>query len=314
MRAGRFKKQMLSPQLLQSRAEVSSEFLEKLKKIWQQKLINEAEFTGIYLMYFAWLKSPYKWLLAQHAFAPQTLAKTISETLLEILPAGIEKPLSEVGSVPEFFERYRLRGVPENARTVMQKWLQGEWVLRALTAEADVTEMLMSQAEGVRLVTLYCDLPTVAQGALHGRDVFSFALHDLMHAYEFFYLPASRDSQKGMYRLLLQSHTAGVFADILRSPMQESLEYIFSDLNAYAIHMLRALKGVFRKYFDLAGKSSEEFHVWTNALFVSWGMNAQLSQLATRMSFESPLSREDETILLDFFIECGQSPKIAVGI
>jgi hypothetical protein len=315
MRSGRFKKQMLSPQMLQARAHVAVDFLEKLKNTWQQKIICDAEFVGIYLMYFAWLNSPYKWSLAQHRLARGREMKIrMNLAVLEILPEAMAKPLGEVGSVCEFFKAYRLRGVPENARTVMQKWLQGEWLLAALTREAEVGQMLLAQAKGIRLVTLYIDFQSVAHGALHGRDVFSFALHDLMHAYEFFYLPASRDSQKGMYRLLLQSHTAGVFADILRSPMQESLEYIFSDLNAYAIHMLRALKGVVRKYFEMAGKPAEEFQTWMQRLFVSWGMNAQLSQLATRMSFDNPLSREDETLLLDFFVERGQSPKIAVGI
>jgi hypothetical protein len=313
MRSGRFKKQMLSPQMLQERAGVASDFLAKLKNIWQQQLISDAEFTGIYLMYFAWLKSPYKWVLAQQRLPLDRQSHiTMNPACLEIFPEVMLKPLRETGSVREFFQQYRLRGVPENARVVMQKWLAGEWSLRALTDEADVGEMLLAQAEGVRLVTLFIDPVTLVQGTAHERDVFSFALHDLMHAYEFFYLPASRDSQKGMYRLLCQSHREGVFNDVLSSPMKESLEYIFSDLNAYAIHMLRALKGVVRKYFELMGRSSSssssgEFQAWMHTLFVSWGMNAHLSQLATQMSFEKPLSREDETVLLDFFIERGRS-------
>ncbi len=99
----------------------------------------------------------------------------------------------------QFWSNNTLRGIPHKINRVLINWRLGYYPLVLINHVPTAKEMLELQSQGKRFVTLFTSQKDWRENTLHGRDHFSFTVHDLIHAYEFFHNDEMKNKQILMY-------------------------------------------------------------------------------------------------------------------
>ena len=145
----------------------------------------------------------------------------------------------------DYLERYQFRGVIDNVSIALRQWLRGHW---SLTLREDIPgprEVLRMQTHGTRPVTVLTAYPRLLKPVLKKSDAFAFFLHDLEHAYKFFYAPSLHACQCEFFTRLDEVLDRGVFEPYREDPgFSEQFDYLMSDMNTHPEHSRQYLRAV----------------------------------------------------------------------
>ena len=250
-RSGSYKKVLFSSEDLKELSQNDLIPLMELVKVYESKKLSDCDFTTLYLLFFIRLKSPVNYIQQKNkkfTFDPD------HKKLLQLIPDSFQlspwekEKLAQI-SGPDLFLNFNLKGIPLSVNRAMFNWYQKNWNIVLSFSVPTSDELLILQAQNSRVLTLIVDPKKIAKLILGVRDALSFALHDLMHADQFFNNPISQKGQLGFYNFILefQKNEKLKILKINNSIFQNDYEYVISDMNAYIIHLLKSLKSCFTK-------------------------------------------------------------------
>lgn len=212
--------------------------------------LTPMDFTTLYILFFLRLNHP-KNYLQQHTKnqTPDQFPK-----LLEMIPAEFnltpweKNKLNSISGI-ELFTLFNLRGIPKSIHRAMVNWYEGKWKIEMLHIIPSAKQLLFMQVRNCRVLTLINDENRLTSHILGSRDPLSFALHDLMHADQFFNNIYSQKGQLGFYKWVAGQYDNKLLQKKLIEDKKFSVEfdYVVSDMNAYVIHLLKSFKSCFSR-------------------------------------------------------------------
>jgi hypothetical protein len=143
------------------------------------------------------------------------------------------------------FERYQFRGVIANVPAALAQWLRGAWPLALREDIPPPLEVLRLQAAGTRPVTALTAWPRLRAPVLHKPNAFAFFVHDLEHAWKFFFSPELHAGQCAFFACLETACERGVFAPYLaEAEFTARFHYLLSDMNTHPEHGRQYLRAI----------------------------------------------------------------------
>jgi hypothetical protein len=143
------------------------------------------------------------------------------------------------------FERYQFRGVIANVPVALAQWLRGAWPLALREDIPPPLEVLRMQAGGARAVTALTAPARLRKPVLHKPDAFAFFVHDLEHAYKFYFSPELHAGQRAFFARLEAACDRGVFAPYLaEAEFTARFHYLMSDMNTHPEHSRQYLRAI----------------------------------------------------------------------
>lgn len=255
-------------------------------------------FTTLYLLLFLRIRHPKNWLQKRTGPAHRLDVK-LEDSLLILIPQCFalndweKEKLNSITPV-DLFASFNLKGIPKSINQTMIHWMKGEWKIDLLEYIPGPQELLRLQVKNTRCITLITNPKQIDSLVLSSRDPLSFALHDLMHAYQFFSQRQSQKGQLGFYRLIDSLYGRMELCEILKSDknFKKEFEYITSDMNAYVVHLFKSLKCSILK--------TENGEFFFRNLLIWWEMNED-EKKSSHLLNTPCFSLEDEIILKNFF-------------
>jgi hypothetical protein len=291
LRAGRFKKKLVSESELKLEAKPVLEEFFSLHSLLIDSKITDAEFTASYILIYLNYRFPHKWLGAYKE------GERVSGTNWRKIPfkfhPHILKRLERVESIQEIFSNFALKSTPSSVNRTIVEWSRGNYRPVLMFTIPKPPEVLMQQKAGRRCVTCIID-ERISSYILGERDALSFLMHDLIHADHFFFQNESYHGQLGFYGLLSKTYN---YFKLNHPKFSDEFEYIMADMNAYAIHLLKCLKSAMVYYFD-----ESYFEKWCTQL----NPPKALSLLNTREYLPSVMDQELLSWLSQFREDSGK--------
>lgn len=143
------------------------------------------------------------------------------------------------------FERYQFRGVIANVPVALAQWMRGAWPLVLREDIPPPLEVLRLQAAGTRAVTALTAWPRLRAPVLHKPHAFAFFVHDLEHAWKFFFSPELHAGQRTFFVCLEAAYGRGVFAPYLaEAEFTARFHYLMSDMNTHPEHSRQYLRAI----------------------------------------------------------------------
>ena len=156
-------------------------------------------------------------------------------------------PLNPEDTFLKFWSTQTLRGVPHKVNQVLIHWYLGTYPLVLIHHIPSAEEMLTVQSQGIRFVTLFIREEEWVNNIIHQRDHLSFTLHDLIHAYEFFYNTSLKNQQIHFYRKLKNHYHH--LATLSQDPIyHHALNYLISDMNSHPSHLEVYFHGLLKRF------------------------------------------------------------------
>lgn len=147
-------------------------------------------------------------------------------------------------------ERYHFCGVIPNVPAALAAWLRGKWPLQLSERVPSAREVLRMQARGLRPVTLISDYPRLTRPVLAKPSAWAFMVHDLEHAYKFFYEPLLHAAQRGFFEGVARLLAQGAFARPLSdTQFAMKFDYLISDMNTHPHHSLHYLRATLIEFY-----------------------------------------------------------------
>lgn len=153
----------------------------------------------------------------------------------------------ENDSFLSFWTKYTLRGLPIKINFVLVNWYLGNYPLELTFNIPTDKEMLELQCQGKRFVSLFKLKEEWLEQTPHQRDHFSFTIHDLIHAYEFFSNKYLFASQMNFYNKIYANYETLKNASN-NVKYQEELSYLISDINSHPAHLESFLESLINRY------------------------------------------------------------------
>ncbi len=145
----------------------------------------------------------------------------------------------------DYLERYQFRGVIDNVPVALHQWLRGHWPLTLREDIPGPREVLRMQTRGTRPVTVLTAYPRLLKPVLKKPDAFAFFVHDLEHAYKFFYAPSLHACQREFFTRLEAVIDRGVFEPYREEAgFSEQFDYLMSDMNTHPEHSRQYLRAI----------------------------------------------------------------------
>ncbi len=145
----------------------------------------------------------------------------------------------------DYLERYQFRGVIDNVPVALYQWLRGAWPLTLREDIPGPRDVLRMQARGTRPVTVLAAYPRLLRPVLKKPDAFAFFVHDLEHAYKFFYSPTLHAGQREFLTRLDEVVDRGVFEPYREDTgFSEKFDYLMSDMNTHPEHSRQYLRAI----------------------------------------------------------------------
>ncbi|MES2526106.1 MAG: hypothetical protein V4598_03440 [Bdellovibrionota bacterium] len=263
-RAGRFKKKLVSHDELQLESPKIVAALAPILELHRQKSITDAELAGLYVILYLSTRSPGTWLGAKRPdlnlrHDMQFPVKNIPLTFEE----NIKKRLPE--TLGELFNQFALKSTPESVNRSLLSWSAGTYPLILMFHIPQPAEVLDQQKIGKRCVTVMTK--GLDKFILGERDPLSFTMHDLIHADHFYHDNHCFEGQISLYWFLDHCMKEGLFSELMdNEDFKWELEYLISDMNAYAIHSLKCLKAALIHYHP---DKDIYFERWVNKLGIA---------------------------------------------
>jgi hypothetical protein len=239
-RAGRFKKKLVTEEALLLEAPL---ILKKLE-LFDSSYLSQSDFTACYLLLFLSHRFPGSWLGSKRD-DKQIPGKSWKELPFDFEP-NVKRRLEEVESLSEIFSNFSLKSTPLTVNRAITEWSLGNYDLELMFRIPSPQDVLRQQKSGRRCVTTITD-KRIAKYILGDRDALSFTMHDLIHADHFYFHNECYLGQLGFYGLLNKTIT---YFDLSNEKFASEFEYVISDMNAYAIHLMKCLKSAMIHHFD----------------------------------------------------------------
>lgn len=237
-------------------------------------------------------------------FTPEQLKKLepkILPVLLELRQKWLNQELTDYQMAFEYLKIFceiglnktLWRGLPLAIKETMEHWAQGHWKLVLTEKIPTVNQMLEIQLTHRRYVSILFDFEFNHEG----RDLFSFFLHDLMHAHHFFNHPEKMKGELGFYYLMKQALKLNLFNEALQDPVfHTEFEYLISDMNAYCIHQLKYLRGALDRWKCRKNISADLYE----GLMEGWQASSEIKSAAFKINTPE-FKLEDELLLKVYF-------------
>ncbi len=150
----------------------------------------------------------------------------------------------------DWLEHYQFRGIADSIPVALVQWLRDAWPLVLCEDVPSPHNILRWQARGMRAVTVLTAYPRSRQPVLNKSNAFTFFLHDLEHAYKFFYLPALHAGQCAFFAGLAAALDHGELAPyIVDAGFVEKLHYLMSDMNTHPEHSRQYLRAILIEFY-----------------------------------------------------------------
>lgn len=269
-RAGRFKKKLVNAEALLIEAPLIEARMARVADLFTLERLSESEFTALYLISILSHRFPGTWLGAKRNSAPTAHKMPFSiSSLMEVidLEPNIKARLEGVADLGDLFSGFALRSTPQTVNRSLLNWSLGTYGLDLMLRIPTPHEVLHQQKRGRRCVSVLAKGEQASKFILGERDALSFTMHDLIHADHFYHDNECYQGQLGFYGLLDQCLCQGHFKELLEDEkFKWEFEYLISDMNAYAIHLMKCLKAAIIHYHP--GKE-EFFESWLTKLNLS---------------------------------------------
>lgn len=309
MRRGRYRFEMLKKEQLQIWAEPLAEMFHVLQKDTQEQRIEEWEFVAFYVLVFVFLNCPNeKWTPKTRMNRKHLLNLDVDRTDY-FVQLGSGKLFEVCGSLQKdqwahccgwlYGDMKSLRGVPEPVLHSLREWRAGRYNLFQLFFIPSAQELLVDQIQGKRCVTTLIECCQIPEPAETGRDVWSFCMHDLLHASHFFGAPEYLPAQRFLASFFLKAWEKSILKELLRvdSVLLKEFTYVAADMNAHPVYLVMSFYTAIRDHFkrrhltDVKARMSPELEtVWKGfwhsfllevssnvELQLSWGSLADLN-------------------------------------
>lgn len=217
--------------------------------------ITEAEFTASYIILYLSHRFPGTWAGSSKEFI--SVPGISWRDLPFEFESNILKRLERTQTLMDIFAGFALKSTPLAVNRAILEWNNGNYGLELMFRIPRPHEVLQQQKVGRRCVTTLID-ERIGRYILGERDALSFTMHDLIHADHFYFHNECYEGQLGFYGLL--DKTIDYF-DLSNEKFANEFEYVISDMNAYAIHLMKCLKSAILHYFD-----EDYFRGWLRGL------------------------------------------------
>jgi hypothetical protein len=278
-RAGRFKKKLVPLEVLL----IESPFIQAKVALFHDLFISgkltQTDFLACYLLTYLSQRFPGSWLGSKKS------GIKVAGISWRELPFQFEKNilnrLEDVNSIYDIFSGFALKSTPLAVNRAVLEWNAGNYGLELLFRVPMPREVLNQQKIGRRCVTAILDT-RLSTFILGERDGLSFTMHDLIHADHFYHHNECYQGQLAFYGLLDKTFS---YFNLSNEAFAKEFEYVISDMNAYAIHLLKCLKSAMIHYFN-----EDHFRNWLTPL------NAPTSLYALNTSAYSPVPMDAEIL------------------
>ena len=240
-RAGSYKKKLLDINTLAPNKSYILKALTQMEKLKE----NNTLYTTLYLLLFLRLKHPKNWLQRKSKISGIChLLPFINFIPSEFHLSAWEKEKLKDVTLEDLFLNFHLKSFPASINRTMLAWIYNEWSIALFFHVPKPQELLAIQAAGQRCITLITTEKKIDTFILNNRDPLSFALHDIMHADQFFNTKETIKGQIGFYKycLPLYDHSSVKEKILINKDFKQDFEYSTSDMNAYVIHLFKCLK------------------------------------------------------------------------
>ena len=245
----------------------------------EQGLLFDYDLLGVYVLLYLGFRKPRSWcggrlpstMSSQYNIPVNEipLSNQVGEVpgLLDTI-GGVDYLNLKMGihhhqnvSILEIFNVLKLNGIKKNNDHFVNRCLllwacrDRRCCLRLMFRIPTPMEVMRQQAQGERVVTVFTSITELSRhhtamlhymdgGQLHSRDPFEFTLHDLTHMNKFGMDADTYHEQVGFFKCICNlSKVKHFFVSICGYDEQlwRELEYVFSDMNCYATHLLQYL-------------------------------------------------------------------------
>ncbi len=261
-RSGRFKKILLPEDALPQEAMSIESKMRPILEKFHQGQYSSAEFAAIYVITVLSHRYPGTWAGAKKAcpIVEHHQLKTPLSHFYETWEPNIRKRLAELQTIGDVFNHFSLRSTPISVNRSILEWSNGKYGLELMFRIPLPHEVLHQQKRGRRCVTVILEKEKASKLILGQRDALGFTMHDLIHADHFYFDNQCYMGQLGFYGFLDFCHNRGDFSELLENAAFENeYEYLISDMNAYAIHLLKCFKSALTHYHP---EKLEHFEKW----------------------------------------------------
>ncbi|MGE3611772.1 MAG: hypothetical protein AB7I27_19440 [Bacteriovoracaceae bacterium] len=294
-RSGRFKKKLVSEDLLKIEAPIIKNKLAPLLELYSSNKITQAEFCALYLITILSYRFPGTWIGAKRP--PLGLSHQLHFLIKDIpfdFEENISSRLSQCSTIGDLLNQFALKSTPETVNRSLLMWSNQSYHLKLLFYIPLPAEVLEQQMSGKRCVTTLIQEDELSEYILGERDSLSFTMHDLIHADHFYHHNDCYQGQLGFYGLLAHTLKSKYLDSLLANKkFKHEFEYLISDMNAYAIHLLKCLKSAIIHYHP-----EKEF------FFLRWldQLNLDSSELSCFKGLNTQEYRPetDDVVLLKF--------------
>jgi hypothetical protein len=254
VRQGKYRFQMIEEQKLQLWATP----LESIFQKWTRQLdvgnLKSWEFVVAYLLIFVFLNRPKeKWRLNplfSMTEGRQVLITSVQEEFGALLSEGQLQRWADCLSWLDG-KMMSLRGVPEKVLMSLRGWRESRYQLELMHTIPSAQELLDMQRHGRRCVSALIRANEITGPVETGRDVWSFCLHDLLHASHFFGNPEWICAQRFLSDFFLRAwKESSLQTYLLADPeFASDYEYIAADMNAHPVYILCSFYAKFLEQF-----------------------------------------------------------------
>lgn len=254
MRKGRYRFQMIEEEQLNKWAEP----LSRLFELWQREVkegnLAPWDFVARYLLIFVFLNRPHeKWSKQGHKKDFDRLGRMNHQVKEAFGGVLNEDHLNQWEKCSPWIygDLANLRGVPEKVLRSLRGWREGSFDLFLIHFIPSAKELLAFQVQGKRCVTALVTSDQIKIPAETGRDVWSFCLHDLLHASHFFADAKQNSSQKYLASFFLEAWEQPLFQSWLSKDPQFAADftYVAADMNAHPVYIFLSFYAKVLEYF-----------------------------------------------------------------
>jgi hypothetical protein len=149
------------------------------------------------------------------------------------------------GRLLHYLQRYGFLGVIANVPAALCAWLRKSWPLTLCEHIPSSEEVLDMQVRGTRPVTILSHYPRLLLPVLNKANAYAFMVHDLEHAYKYFYDPDLYRGQRRFFTAIERVLRLGILDDCLRDMLfADKFAYLISDMNTHVAHSLQFLRAI----------------------------------------------------------------------
>ncbi len=243
-RAGRFKKKLATEKELLIEAPLIEAKMAPVLDLFHKNRLSHSELTTIYLLFILIHRYPKLWLGSKRPCMNIHHKMNYSLSDLHIVwQPNIQKRLEGIHNLGELLNHFALKSTPETVSRSLLNWSNGSYGLELMFRIPSSLEVLAQQKMARRCVTVLTNIEKTNSYVLGERDPLSFTMHDLIHADHFYFHPECFEGQLDFYWFIDACMKDGDFDEHLKvSKFSSELDYLISDMNAYAVHLFKCLK------------------------------------------------------------------------